>query len=47
MVVKLIEEHRRNSTETRETMIAHLLELQEKDTEGYSDPKIQCIILVC
>jgi cytochrome P450 len=48
MVVKLIEEQRRRDiAETRKTMIAHLLELQEKDPEGYSDPKIESICLVC
>jgi isoflavone/4'-methoxyisoflavone 2'-hydroxylase len=47
MVVKLIEEHRRNWAETRKTMIAHLLELQEKDPEGYSDSKIESICMVC
>jgi isoflavone/4'-methoxyisoflavone 2'-hydroxylase len=46
MVVKLIEEHRRNNAETKNTMIAHLLQLQEKDPEGCSDPKIECICLV-
>jgi isoflavone/4'-methoxyisoflavone 2'-hydroxylase len=47
MVVKLIEGHRKVSTETRKTMIAHLLELQEQDPEGYSDPKIESVCLVC
>ncbi|XP_078163874.1 (+)-piperitol/(+)-sesamin synthase CYP81Q2-like [Carex rostrata] len=45
MSKKLIEEHRTNSADTKKTMIAHLLELQRKDPEGYSDHIIQSISL--
>ena len=47
MIGKLIEEHRTNSGDTKKTMIAHLLELQRKDPEGYNDHIIQSITLVC
>jgi len=45
MSEKLIEEHRTNSAQTKNTMIAHLLQLQKKDPEGYSDHIIQSISL--
>ncbi|XP_078166135.1 (+)-piperitol/(+)-sesamin synthase CYP81Q2-like [Carex rostrata] len=44
-VQKLIEEHKTTCGEIKKTMIGHLLELQRKDSEGYSDQIIQRICL--
>ncbi|KAJ3696510.1 hypothetical protein LUZ61_000215 [Rhynchospora tenuis] len=46
MIKKLIEEHRSNSNgQKKNTMIAHLLEMQKKDPEAYKDETIQAIIM--
>ncbi|XP_078158785.1 (+)-piperitol/(+)-sesamin synthase CYP81Q2-like [Carex rostrata] len=45
MIQKLIDEHRTNRAEIKKTMISHLLELQRKDPEAYSDQIIRRISL--